>query len=192
MMDANHPGALQGARMKKEGPMSFREVPVESLSFNPFGKISKEWMLVTAGTPERVNTMTASWGAVGVWWGKPAATCYIRETRYTKEFVDVNDRFTLSFFGDGCRDALKLCGAVSGRDRDKIAEAGLTVAFDGDAPYFEQARTVFVCRKALALPMPKDSFVDADAYDNWYTKGALADNFHTMYIGTIEKVLVRD
>ena len=77
--------------------MEFKEIPVSEMEFNPFDKISKQWMLVTAGDKDSSNTMTASWGGVGIMWGKPVATVYIRPQRYTKEFIDKNEYFTLSF-----------------------------------------------------------------------------------------------
>ena len=86
--------------------MAFKEVAIESLEFNPFTKISKEWMLVTAGDEKKSNTMTASWGAMGVMWGKNAVTVYIRPQRYTKEFVDREDTFTISVLGEEYRKAL--------------------------------------------------------------------------------------
>ena len=76
--------------------MAFKEVGIKSLNFNPFTKIGSEWMLITAGDESGCNTMTASWGGLGVLWGKNVATCYIRPQRYTKKFVDANDTFTLS------------------------------------------------------------------------------------------------
>lgn len=79
--------------------MAFKEVDIKSLTFNPFTKIGSEWMLITAGDQSGYNTMTASWGGLGVLWGKNVATCYIRPQRYTKKFVDANDTFTLSFYG---------------------------------------------------------------------------------------------
>ena len=96
--------------------MAFKEVALEDLDINPFSKIGKEWMLVTAGSgPEDCNTMTASWGGLGVIWGQNVATAYIRPQRYTKEFLDREGRFTLSFFGAGNqREALGLLGKVSG------------------------------------------------------------------------------
>ena len=106
--------------------MAFHEVPIESLEFNPFEKISKQWMLITAGDEKKSNTMTASWGGVGIMWGKNVATAYIRPNRYTKEFVDATDHFTLSFLPEDERKALNYCGTVSGRDvEDKWAAAGL-------------------------------------------------------------------
>ena len=77
--------------------MALKEVDVKSLDINPFTSIGDDWMLVTAGDAASHNTMTASWGGLGVLWGAPVATCYIRQSRYTKEFVDGSDLFTLSF-----------------------------------------------------------------------------------------------
>ncbi len=77
--------------------MSFREGKIEELQFNPFTKIGKEWLLITAGDEEKHNTMTASWGGVGVLWGKNVVTTYIRPQRYTKEFVDAQDVFTIVY-----------------------------------------------------------------------------------------------
>ena len=88
--------------------MAFHEVPIESLEFNPFKKISKQWMLITAGDEKKSNTMTASWGGLGIMWGKNVATAYIRPNRYTKEFVDQTDHFTLSFLPEEERKALNL------------------------------------------------------------------------------------
>ena len=96
--------------------MAFKEVSIDSLQFNPFTKISKEWMLVTAGDEEKSNTMTASWGGVGIMWGKNVVTAYIRPQRYTKEFMDENELFTISFLPEEYRKALNVCGSVSGKN----------------------------------------------------------------------------
>lgn len=79
--------------------MSFQEKDVKELQINPWKAIGDEWMLVTAEKDGKVNTMTASWGGVGIMWGRQTATVYLRPQRYTKEFVDAGEIFTLSFFG---------------------------------------------------------------------------------------------
>ncbi|MGI6033950.1 MAG: flavin reductase [Coriobacteriales bacterium] len=169
--------------------MSLHECKIEDLSFNPFDKIANQWMLICAGDEKKANAMTASWGGVGVWWGKPAATCYIRQTRYTKEFVDAKDTFSLCFLKDADHDAHKVFGSVSGRDCDKFAETGMTLTYIDGTPVVAESELVFICKKEFAQFMPRESFVDAEAYDRWYSTGGLKDNFHTMYIGAIEKVL---
>ena len=97
----------------------FEKVDPKTLDLNVFSAIGEQWMLITAGDRDNCNTMTASWGGLGVIWGAPAATAYIRPQRYTKEFVDNSDYFTLSFFPEAYRKELALCGSKSGRDVDK-------------------------------------------------------------------------
>ena len=105
----------------------FIKKDVHELQQNVFTEIGKNWMLISAKNPEgKVNTMTASWGAMGVLWGKETVTAYIRQSRYTKEFVDAQEYFTISLF-DGYKKELGVLGSVSGRDKDKIAEVGFTV-----------------------------------------------------------------
>lgn len=168
--------------------MSFKEIKPEEIKDNPFKLIGKDWMLVTAGKKDSCNTMTASWGAVGIMWGKPSVTCYIRQSRYTKEFLDREDRFTLSVFDEEYRKALSLCGSVSGRDKDKIKEAGLTVCEAGESVAFEEARLIIVCKKEYAQYMGPENFINKENDERWYGD----KDYHTMYIGSIEKVLVKE
>lgn len=83
-------------------------------------------MLVTAGNAEKFNMMTASWGGLGFLWNRPVAFVFIRPQRYTFDFVERNEGFTLSFFGEEYRKVLQLCGTKSGREIDKVAETKLT------------------------------------------------------------------
>ena len=160
-------------------------VDPKTLSENVFSLIGDKWMLITAGNSERCNTMTASWGGLGVIWGTPAATCYIRPQRYTKEFVDREEYFTLTFFGEEWRKALSLCGSKSGRDVDKVKECGFTVKTAAcGAPYFEQADLVLVCRKRFAQEMDPAN-IPQDVKEKWYPN----QDYHTMYIGEIVEVL---
>lgn len=167
--------------------MSFREVKAEAVKGNPFHLIASDWMLVTAGDEKKCNTMTASWGGVGIMWSKPTATAYIRDSRYTKEFVDNAEYFTLSFFGEEYRKALNLCGTVSGRDCDKIKEAGLTPYYIDGTTAFEEANMIFVCKKVYHQYMGPENFDQKSNIDKWYSDG----DFHTMYLGEIMKVLVK-
>ena len=122
--------------------MGFKETIPELLTDNPFKLIGKDWMLITSGTTASFNTMTASWGGLGVLWEKKVAFCFIRPTRHTYEFVERSQYFTLSFFTERHRKALSFCGSHSGRDTDKIKGAGLTPAHGGGFVYFEEARLV--------------------------------------------------
>ena len=164
----------------------FLKIDPKSLDLNAFSAIGEKWMLITAGTKEKCNTMTASWGALGVLWGVPMATIYIRPQRYTKQFVDENEYFTLSFFPEQYRQQLSLCGTKSGREVDKVKECGFTVAEgEGGAPYFEQAELVLVCRKRMAVPMDPAAMPE-DVKEKWYER-----DYHTMYWGEIVEALVK-
>lgn len=165
--------------------MGFNEIMPEQLTDNPFKLIGKDWMLITAGTPESFNTMTASWGGLGVLWERKAAFCFIRPTRYTFRFVEQSQSFTLSFFEEAHRKALLFCGSHSGRDRDKVREAGLTPVKDGDWIYFSQARLVLACRKLYFQDIEPVRFQDP-AIDTLYP----GKDYHRMYVGEIVKCLL--
>ncbi len=160
-----------------------REFDISTLSFDPFERIGRDWCLITAGNEKSFNTMTASWGGVGILWNRPVATVYIRPQRYTKEFVDREELFTLTFFPDGYKKALGLCGSVSGRDHDKPKEAGLNPIFSGGAVTFEEADLVLVCRKLFKQPMLEESFLDRTVIEQNYPERDL----HTVYVGEIIK-----
>jgi flavin reductase (DIM6/NTAB) family NADH-FMN oxidoreductase RutF len=167
--------------------MGFKEIKTTDLQFNPFSKIGNEWMLITAGDKEKFNTMTASWGGVGVLWSENVVTTYIRPGRYTKEFIDANDTFTISFFGPEYRDALNICGSVSGRDVNKVEKAGLTPHFIDDTVAFQEASMVLVCKKMYHDTIKPDLFDAAENIEKWYPE----KDYHTMYISKIIKILVK-
>ena len=158
-------------------------VDPKSLDLNVFSAIGEKWMLITAGTADKCNTMTASWGGLGVIWGAPAATCYIRPQRYTKEFVDREEYFTLSFFPEEYRKQLSLCGSKSGRDVDKIKECGSTVCYGaGDAPCIGEAELVLVCKKAYVQDMDAACVLEEGTVLPFYgEKGG----WHRMYTGLV-------
>ena len=106
-----------------------KKLEVKDLKENFFEAIGKEWMLVTAGTKEKFNTMTASWGGIGWLWNKPVAFVFIRPERYTYEFVEKNDYLTLSFLGEENKKIHAVCGSKSGRNMDKVKETGLKPVF---------------------------------------------------------------
>ncbi len=160
-----------------------KEINPDELYLNPFKRIGSDWCLISAGNKDGFNTMTASWGGVGVLWNKNVATCYIRPQRYTKEFVDKNEYFTMTFFPDGYRNALTLCGRVSGREHDKPKEAGITPLFIDSSVTFAEADLVLVCRKLFAQKMTQDSFIDKEILKVNYPNMDL----HTIYVGEIVK-----
>lgn len=165
-----------------------KEIALQSLSINPMTAIGDEWMLITAGTQERgFNTMTASWGHLGAIWGNSSggstAVIYIRPQRYTKEFVDREELFTLTFFSEEYRSQLAYLGSHSGRDGDKVAAAGLTPVFGEGYTGFQEARLTLLCRKIYHAPLLPEGFTDPSIIKKNYP----ARDFHEMYVGQIIK-----
>lgn len=162
--------------------LAMKKIDVKELQKNPFQMIGDEWMLITAKAEDKVNTMTASWGGVGIMWGKTVATVYIRPQRYTKEFVDNSEYFTLSFFGGEEKEAMGYLGKVSGREvPDKIEQAGLHLTEVNGYPAFEEATLVFVCKKLYAQEMKEECFFGTEEIERWYP----AKDYHTMYMAEI-------
>ena len=163
-----------------------KEITMEEVKESVCKLIGKDWMLVAAADGEKVNAMTASWGGMGVMWGKNVAFLVIRPQRYTKELIDKSDYISLNFYGEEYRKMLNYMGTVSGREEDKIQKSGLHTLFDGQTPYFDEARMVLITKKLYEHPFTPDGFYEKDLIEKWYP----ADDYHTMYICEIEKVLV--
>lgn len=165
---------------------TFQPFPIEQLEINPFEKIGKEWALVSAGSKQRANTMTISWGGVGVLWGKNVAFVFVRDSRYTKEFIDSNDFFSISFMSSQYRDALNYCGSHSGRDEDKLNNAGLNWNYKLSIPFIDEGNLILLCQKLSATKITEDFFISPDI-KKWYADG----DMHTMYVAEILEVLAR-
>lgn len=166
--------------------MSFKEISISELKFNPFEKLDRQWALVAAGDENGSNAMTISWGFMGVMWGKNVFETVIRPNRHTFGFIEKGDRFTVSFYGEEYRKALQFFGSHSGRDCDKAKEGGLTPCLIDGVPAFEEAELVFVCKKLYAQDMEIDLLCEEERH--WY-----GDNdMHKMFIGEIVKVMVRE
>jgi flavin reductase (DIM6/NTAB) family NADH-FMN oxidoreductase RutF len=152
-------------------------------------------MLITAGDARADgggdwNTMTASWGGLGVLWGRDVAFMFIRPSRRTFGFANDNGLFTLSFFSEDRREALNFLGSHSGRDYDKAAETGFTpLLFDmagaQGAIGFEEAEDIIICRKLYTHDFDPRQFLDPPLIEKAYQ----GKDYHRMYIGEILKVL---
>ena len=168
--------------------MAFREIQPTELKDNVFRMIGGDWLLVSGEAEGKANAMTASWGGMGVLWGKPVVFIFIRPQRYTKEFVDKAEGFALSVLDGSYRQTLNYFGTVSGRTEDKIKKAGLTPLSENGRTYFTEARLVLLCRKLYAQPLDPACFIDKLPDEKWYPE----KDYHTMYVAEIEKVLVRE
>ena len=157
--------------------------PLE-ISDNFIEIIGKEWMLVAAGDENKSNMMTASWGGVGVLWGKPVVFAFIRPERYTRELIDARNAFTISFMGEQYKGVHKICGSLSGRDVDKVKETGLSLAFtENGNPYFKESRLTLECELLYVSKIEEQHFKNPELFGRWYNEKA--GNPHIVYIAEI-------
>lgn len=167
----------------------FEVMTPDSFDFNPFQLIGKEWMAITTATGNDVNAMTASWGGMGVMWGKNVVYIVVRDSRYTKELLDKSHGFSISFFQDETyRKALNYLGTVSGREEDKLKKLGFTLGCVDGIPHIEEAKYTFMCRTLCCQPITPESFIAPEIQEKWYKDG----DYHNLYIGEILSVLVKN
>lgn len=164
----------------------FKEISAKDIKDNLIEKIANEWMLISAGSKDGYNMMTASWGFMGEMWGKDTAVAMIRPQRYTMQFVDKSDYYAISFYGDN-KDIHKVCGSKSGKDVNKTELTGLTPVFADNTVYFEEAKLVIICKKQYVDVLKEEKFVDKQPL-KWYEN----KDFHNMIFGSIEKVLIKE
>lgn len=167
-----------------------KKIEITSLHENVFETIGKEWMLVTAGTQEKYNTMTASWGCLGWLWNKPVAVIFIRPERYTHQLIEGCDDLTLSFLGNSeeARKIYQFCGSKSGRDFDKIQETGLKpLETEKGRITFQQARLTLECHKLYKDTLKQENLIDK-SLEQWY--GDKKGGYHDVYVLEIESVYI--
>ena len=149
-----------------------------------FTQFDKKWALLTAGNKDKFNTMTISWGGLGTLWNKPVATVYVRTSRYTYEFMENNDYFTISFYPEEYKKTLGVLGAKSGRDMDKMNESGLTAKEIENSMTFDEAEVTLVCRKLFKQELDVDNMPEKLA-EVVYGKDAP----HVMFIGEVVDII---
>ena len=165
----------------------FKQIAVTEITDNMVKLIGNDWMLITAGTIDKFNTMTASWGGLGVLWGKQASFCFVRPTRYTYGFMEKTDKYSLVFFKEKYKKQLNYCGSHSGRNVDKIKETGLTpVKSANGIVYFQESYIVLECRKLYYQDINPANFVDAEINKNYPEK-----DYHRMYVGEIINCMIQ-
>lgn len=149
-----------------------------------FEQYDKKWALLTAGNQDSFNTMTISWGGLGTLWNKPVASVYVRTSRYTHDFMDDNDYFTVSFFPEEYKKTLGVLGSKSGRDMDKVHDSGLTPKTVDGSVTFEEAEVTLLCKK-LCRQRLEPSSMNPEIAEQFYSKEAE----HDMYIGEVVEIL---
>ena len=149
-----------------------------------FAQFDKKWALLTAGSMENFNTMTISWGGLGTLWSKPVASVYVRTSRYTHEFMDGSEYFTVSFYPESYRKTLGVLGSKSGRDIDKMHYEGLTAEKAGESVTFAEAEVTMVCRKLFVQQLDPEN-IPKDIVETYYT----GDAPHDLYIGEVVEII---
>ncbi len=164
-----------------------KKIDIKELKGNAVSLFDDKWCLITAGNGESYNTMTASWGAMGELWNKDVCFCFIRPQRYTYEFTEKNELFTLSFFGEEYRKALSFCGSKSGRDYDKAKETGLTPKEIDGSVAFEESEIVIVLKKVAFQDIDPKGFIDETIDEKCYPQ----KDYHRMYIGEVVSCYIK-
>ena len=150
----------------------FKEIAFTDVKENVVDLLKNQWALVTAG--DKNGFM---------------ATIYIRPQRYTVKYLEEQDYFTISVYPPELKKQIHgVCGSKSGRDTDKAKEAGITPVFDEKAPYFKEAKLVLVCRKVAKGEFKPEQFIDKSIIPAQYSQ----NDFHYIYYGAIEKVLINE
>lgn len=158
-----------------------KKIDPKGINENLFTLIDDDWFLLTAGDLHSFNTMTASWGGMGILWNKPVVFCFVRPQRYTYKFIESNDLFTMSFFDEKYREALNFCGKATGRQTDKMKATGLKpFSSPGKSVFYEQAKLMLECRKLYYSDILPEHFLAESLNSNYPKK-----DYHRMYIGEI-------
>jgi len=163
---------------------NFKNVEFKDFEFPKFDEIKKGF-LITAGSLNKFNTMTAGWGNFGVFWSKPSLIVYVRDTRYSYEFFNENEYFTASFLPKTMEKALSLCGTLHGNEVDKVALSHLTPFSVEKSVAFEQSEKIIVCKKVLHADVKPENMDDA-SFDN---KIYPLKDYHRIFFGEIVKII---
>ncbi len=165
----------------------YKQIAPDKIPGNIIKMLSEDWMLITAGNNDKFNMMTASWGGIGFLYQKPVAFCFINPARYTYQLMENNDTYTLTFYTEAYREALKYCGSKSGKDVDKVKGSGLTpITTPTGSKAFSQAWLVIECRKMVSQSLTPESIADKSIKGEWAGK-----QMHKMFIGEIINVWVK-
>jgi flavin reductase (DIM6/NTAB) family NADH-FMN oxidoreductase RutF len=167
--------------------MNLKPIAVKDFAPRIFHLFDDQWLLLACGDfgKKHFNAMTISWGSMGIMWNRPFVQVVVRPTRYTLEFMNQYDSFTVSAFGESHRNALNLLGSRSGRDGDKIAASELTPVASQKvaAPSFAEAELVLECRKLFWQDIDHSHFVDAGIEKHYPKK-----DYHRMFFGEVVEI----
>lgn len=162
-----------------------KELNIENFTLNPYETIHKDWLLINSYNEKKVNTMTASWGGIGVIWNKPVLFLFIRPQRYTQELLSKIENFSVSVLGEKYRKELNYFGTASGRDEYKIKNSNLTIEKVDNIPIIGEGKLHFLLKKLYMGKIEEEGFIFEELINNNYE----SKDFHYVYIGEITKIL---
>lgn len=165
----------------------FKEIQPHELNENLFNLIKNEWGVITLDCDSKVNGMTVNWVQMGYLWRKHVVTLYVRPQRYTYKYIKEKDHYSLAFF-DGHRQELNYLGSASGYDEDKIKKSRFTISYDGNTPYINQAKIIFILKKIYSNSLKEENFIDESFKEKIYPN----NDFHLGIVCEIEKILVKE
>lgn len=168
--------------------MNYKKTDITSLSINPADFFEKDWAVLSAGDANNHNSMIVSWGMIGTLWAKTVVAAFVRPQRYTFEFMENNDFFTLSFYDESMHGKIAPFGSKSGRDCDKYGITGINAVTCGNTVFTENAKLILVCKKLSKADMKPEHFIDDSIDGKWYPK----NDYHRVYIGEIVECYVQD
>lgn len=157
---------------------------LKNFNLAPLYAIDQEWAVLTAGGKEKFNSMTISWGGLGTIWNKPVVTVYVKPIRYTYEFMETNEYFTISFYNEEYREDLGILGSKSGRDLDKVALTKITPEFLQNTTSFKEAKLTIICKKIYFQDLDITN-IPQNEVDKFYK----TEPVHRMYIGEVVDII---
>jgi flavin reductase (DIM6/NTAB) family NADH-FMN oxidoreductase RutF len=150
-------------------------------------KLSQEGLLLTSSSKDhRLNVMTIGWGLVGRLWREPVYMVAVRPSRYTYEFIEATQEFSVNIPAEGMEDTVAYCGQVSGRDSDKFRERGLT-ALSGKtvkSPIIKECIGHIECQ-VIGTSTVRPERISSSVQQSCYSAG----DYHTLYYGRIQTIL---
>ena len=157
---------------------------IDDYNVNIFKKFNNDWALLTVGDKNKYNTMAISWGTLGTLWHKEVVIVFVRKSRYTHEFIENNEYFTVSFYSDKYKKDLGILGSVSGRDKDKVSLTKSTPEFLDNTTTFKEASETLVCKKIYMQDMDINS-IPSDIKEKLYSDF----DIHTIVVGEVVDIL---
>ena len=168
----------------------FQPITTAQYQESVYKAIGQNWALLTSGGKDKVNTMTVSWGGVGVLWNKDVVFVFVRNSRYTRELLDASGVFSLSFLDhEAYSREYKYLGAASGRNEDKISAARLHVANKLGVPYIDEAATVILCTTLFKQELNTDA--EHFRVPGLDTKFYADKDLHNLYVGEVVQIMCR-